>query len=500
MDNATTKTTAIVPVTPCPETKIGDQDNMQEHEMVRAIMQTGNTKFIAKVQSGKITISDAYQQVMASRGEMEPMAKPQETPGAESQEASSDPKIDPDIRDCLPEISTDALELLESLIIDRQIFPVVTVWQGYVLDGHHTKDICDQHGLSYQVVAYEASNKLDAIIHRIEVHLGRRHISLFARIALCWKLERYYREKARQNKKLGQGKKALTKNGQSFQRVDTVKKIAELAHAGNTPANQVRRGLESGYQDLIDQAMRGELKPNHAYFQVRDRQKKKDRDDAAHQVVPFANPTAGEYINQIIQGDCHEILPKIAQDVEHKVTSFIFSPPYNIGLDYGLGSKADQRPYSEYIDDLLQSILLQSQCLRDGGRICCNIGLSSVPQKERDQDGDFIRVVDCDLIQGVRKLDCGLRLLGKIIWSKTNRQKCFPHSQDPILTNLSLHNDFEYVLIWAYKIFDLPNVTGQESDILTSEYDEWMHNPWNIHTVNHSVDHPAKCRMNWHAG
>jgi len=399
-------------------------------------------------------------------------------------------KVAPEIRDAIPPLSPDEREILEKLIVEERVERTVTTWRGFVIDGHVVLEICRKYDLDCEVKTLEAATREDAIIHRIELHLARRNIPLFARIAVYLRLEKRYRKLADSHKKLGRGKKALTKNGQSFEPIDTAKKIGELAHAGKTSVNQVMTVLKSGYRDVIDQAMKGELTPSKAYFAVKDRLRMRRR-RRPPKAVPFENPEAGKYINQVIQGDSLGVLARMARDIPHSVTLFFYSPPYNVGLDYGSGPQADRLPYDEYIQRLLKSIELQSLCLRDAGRIICNVDITMTPEEDRKRGADYIRAVDSDLIQGVRKLDCGLRLFAKILWVKPNARRYRTNGSDRSPACPVQMHHWEVLLVWSYKEFKMPNITNLEPDIVGTEFDEWTANPWFIPSVNRKIEHPA---------
>ena len=54
--------------------------------------------------------------------------------------------------------------------------------------------------------------------------------------------------------------------------------------------------------------------------------------------------------NEVIAGDCHTVLQRLP-DKPFIQTAFL-DPPYNIGVDYGSGSKADLLPDDVYLDGI----------------------------------------------------------------------------------------------------------------------------------------------------
>ena len=62
---------------------------------------------------------------------------------------------------------------------------------------------------------------------------------------------------------------------------------------------------------------------------------------------------------QVIQGSCFDVLPGLPAG--HVQTIFV-DPPYNIGIDYGSGKKADRLPDDEYLQRM--TLLIEQCCQR----------------------------------------------------------------------------------------------------------------------------------------
>jgi DNA modification methylase len=108
---------------------------------------------------------------------------------------------------------------------------------------------------------------------------------------------------------------------------------------------------------------------------------------------------------------------------------------------------------------------------------------SVVQNKHRDEDGQpYYHLVADDLCRRVEELELGFRFYDRIIWYKPNSNCCdnnkwgtFADPKMPIL-----RTRFEYVLVWSYKQFDLPDINNVGSDITPEEYKEWSTNVWQI--------------------
>ncbi len=67
----------------------------------------------------------------------------------------------------------------------------------------------------------------------------------------------------------------------------------------------------------------------------------------------------------MIHGSCYEVLPKL----ECEVQCVFADPPYNLGFDYGNGSKADSLPADQYLAGIEEVIALCVEKLAQSGSI-----------------------------------------------------------------------------------------------------------------------------------
>jgi len=74
-----------------------------------------------------------------------------------------------------------------------------------------------------------------------------------------------------------------------------------------------------------------------------------------------------EYINKILTGDCVDILKQIP---DNSIEMVITSPPYNVGIDYGVD---DRKSYSDYLEFCKRWLNECYRILKSGGRIALNL-------------------------------------------------------------------------------------------------------------------------------
>ncbi len=140
------------------------------------------------------------------------------------------------------------------------------------------------------------------------------------------------------------------------------------------------------------------------------------------------------------------------------VDLIITSPPYNIGIDYGIYN--DNKTYKEYLEFSKKWLTKCFSILQDGGRICINI-----PIDTRD------RSLSADLTILAKKT--GFKYKGTIIWNKQNVKNKY---------TFVFSKNIELILIFYKK----------EWKGVKKEFKEWVNNIWTFAGENPKrVNHPA---------
>jgi site-specific DNA-methyltransferase (adenine-specific) len=97
-----------------------------------------------------------------------------------------------------------------------------------------------------------------------------------------------------------------------------------------------------------------------------------------------------DLINTVLAGDCLDILPSFpASCVDLVVTS----PPYNVGLDYGL-LVDDRRPWAEYYEWLEQVLASLYRVLKSGGVLALNVPKEvKLPHDQIETEGQRVQKI-----------------------------------------------------------------------------------------------------------
>ena len=112
--------------------------------------------------------------------------------------------------------------------------------------------------------------------------------------------------------------------------------------------------------------------------------------------------------NKVIHGNCHDILDTLPANT---VQTVFIDPPYNIGIDYGNGRRADLLPEDKYLSGIDKMLRASLRLLTDTG----SIWLLS-PERWADQIGSMLSEL--------------LPRRNRIIWRETfgqYRETAFPN-------------------------------------------------------------------------
>lgn len=86
-------------------------------------------------------------------------------------------KINPQIRDALLPLSEEEYTLLEKSLIFEGCRDSLIVWGDTIVDGHNRFEICQKHGILYNIIEKEFKD-IKGVVHWIrELHLGRRNLT-----------------------------------------------------------------------------------------------------------------------------------------------------------------------------------------------------------------------------------------------------------------------------------------------------------------------------------
>ncbi len=163
--------------------------------------------------------------------------------------------VDREFAAVMPPLQPEEKLRLEESIVRDGCKSALLVWDGILVDGHHRFEICERLGVPYRTEGLQFGSRDEALAWSIQWHLGRRHLTTYARVTLALKMEGYF-------KAAGLKRKAHLVNSP---KVNTRESIARLAAVGDSTVKEVKYIQENADEDTKKKLSRGDISINAAH-------------------------------------------------------------------------------------------------------------------------------------------------------------------------------------------------------------------------------------------
>jgi len=151
-----------------------------------------------------------------------------------------------------------------------------------------------------------------------------------------------------------------------------VAREARAAEAKVSPATMARADQIAKRPDLEKKVVAGEMKPAEALREIRSSKRRQELEEAASRAAAERHE-ADRPKWSILNVDVMDGLESVRD--EHGPARLIFTdPPYNIGIDYGEGKKADELDHDDYMAWVANWLALCWECLTEDGSLWVMIG------------------------------------------------------------------------------------------------------------------------------
>ena len=200
-------------------------------------------------------------------------------------------KIDPELRDLLPPLTSEEYKKLEKNIVDNgfdENFPIME-WQGFIVDGHNRYDICRKHNIEPVIGTLAYETKEEVMEWMLDIQLGRRNLSPIQKIAITEKYRPIYEKQAKKNKQnammIARQNNENNKNEQFSQissttvdsknKIDVRAKLAETAGVSTDTYSKGKKILNSNNEKLKQEVLSGEKSINAGYKELTGKKENK---------------------------------------------------------------------------------------------------------------------------------------------------------------------------------------------------------------------------------
>lgn len=181
-----------------------------------------------------------------------------------------------------------------------------------------------------------------------------------------------------------------------------------------------------------------------------------------------------EFLDQIICGDCLEIMSEIPDNTVHLAVT---SPPYNLGINYDVHN--DVLAYEQYLEWMKQVWSETKRVLVPGGRFVLNIAPTSIKA---------FRPIHHDFSNQLREM--GMIMRTEIVWYKQTMKRRTAWGSWKSPANPHIVPSWEYVLVFSKGSWTLES-NGAEVDITGDEFMRFSDGFWYIPPESQRRGHPT---------
>ena len=174
-------------------------------------------------------------------------------------------QIDKDFKEFIPPLAKEEYEQLEKNIVAYGCREPLSVWNGFIIDGHNRYEICQKHNIRFSTVNVELSDRCEVFAWMFENQKGRRNLTDFAMNEMAMKREIFIREEMKK-RQIENGKNQSGNlnniesrpNGQlPTDKTSTRKELAKLANTSEGSIQRTKYILENGTEEQISRARQG---------------------------------------------------------------------------------------------------------------------------------------------------------------------------------------------------------------------------------------------------
>ena len=198
------------------------------------------------------------------------------------------PVIAPAFAELLPPLTDEQYAALETDILQNGCYsPIIVNEDNVIVDGHHRYEICEKHGIPYQMTVFSFEDDLEARQWALDTQKARRNLSTWELGQIALKLKPELEAKAKEAQ--GERTDLYLNSDKSSQGIDTTQILADTANIARDTMNKIIQIDERAPEEVKD-AMDGGLSVNAGYNITRllEKLREESRDAAAERALELA--------------------------------------------------------------------------------------------------------------------------------------------------------------------------------------------------------------------
>ncbi|MCL2120471.1 MAG: LacI family DNA-binding transcriptional regulator [Planctomycetaceae bacterium] len=180
-------------------------------------------------------------------------------------------KIHSELQTLLPALSEKEYAGLEKDILERGCISAIAVWNDAIVDGHNRYEICQKHGLPFEVKPLEFASLDDAMFWAWTHQENRRNLAPFQKVELALRFKPQVEKQARERQRGGQGGVLLKQNSAEAKERNTRDEIAKLAGVSTDTVSRVEFLDKHADEETKEKLRQGKTTVNKEYKRVKEK-------------------------------------------------------------------------------------------------------------------------------------------------------------------------------------------------------------------------------------
>ena len=203
------------------------------------------------------------------------------------------PVVLPEMAQLLPPLSGEQLAALEADLLANGCYsPIIVNENLAVIDGHNRLELCEKHGIPYQMAVFSFADMLEAKQWALDTQKGRRNLDKWELGKIALKLRDDVEARAKANQSAAGGDKfeekpLLATLPKAVSAVNTRKELADAVGIGERTMGKVMQIDEHAPAPIREALDNGDLSINQGYNLTRQLQEvpEERREEAAAQAI-----------------------------------------------------------------------------------------------------------------------------------------------------------------------------------------------------------------------
>lgn len=183
-------------------------------------------------------------------------------------------KINETFKKLIPPLTKEEFSQLEQNCIAEGIREAIIIWNDMIIDGHNRYEISLMYDLPFETNELYFKDENEVKEWMILNQFGRRNLSNYQRSILALQLEDVFKEKAKENLKLSEGKGKQKSAEVKVEPIETRKELAKVAQVSHDTIAKVKVIEAKAPEEIKEKLSSGEVSINQVYQDIKKEEKK----------------------------------------------------------------------------------------------------------------------------------------------------------------------------------------------------------------------------------